>query len=356
MTVGAERVRLGVIGCGWVTERCHLPSLRRMPNIEAVALADIDAERLRRLGERFRVERRYRDYRALLDDPDIAAVAVCVPPELHAEVALAGLDAGKHLFIEKPLALSLEDCDRLLRHAGGSTRKIMVGFNLRWHRLARQARDIIEQGSLGAPKLVQMRFTSGSRWQRDLPEWKRRRDRGGGVFFEMAVHHFDLLRFLLQSEVREILAMSRSDIEDDRTVAVAARTSDGTLVVAGFSDGTSESNEVEIYGPNGALHLSCYRFDGLEIVPASTYAGNPRNRLRRVARLFKELPQALRTRLYGGDFAASYRAEWRHFADCIQRDAPVECTLEDGRRASELARAAIESAATGRSIAPRGER
>ena len=89
-------VKLGLIGCGWVTETRHLPALRFVPDAEVVAVADIDAVRLNRVADRFHIEHRYRDFRALLDDPAVDTVAVCVPAQLHVEVALAALDSGKH--------------------------------------------------------------------------------------------------------------------------------------------------------------------------------------------------------------------------------------------------------------------
>ncbi len=144
----SKLIKLGLIGCGRAAETLHLPALRWVPEIEVVAVADIDLNRLQRVAERFHIKRRYSNFTALLDDPVVEAIAVCVPPELHGEVALAALDAGKHLFIEKPLALSLEQCDQLIQRATCSSSITMVGFNLRWHRLVRQARTIIQQGVL----------------------------------------------------------------------------------------------------------------------------------------------------------------------------------------------------------------
>jgi Oxidoreductase family, NAD-binding Rossmann fold len=99
-------LRLGVIGCGWVTEARHLPALQRLRGAEIVALSDVDPGRLSKLADLFRIKRRYPLYEQLLADEAVAAVAVCVPAQFHVEVASAALDAGKHVFIEKPLARS----------------------------------------------------------------------------------------------------------------------------------------------------------------------------------------------------------------------------------------------------------
>jgi len=341
-------VKLGLIGCGNVAESRHLPALQSLQDAEVVAAADINPDRLKQVTDRFHIERRYPDFRALLDDPAIEAVAVCVPAQSHVEVALAVLDAGKHLFIEKPLALSLDESDRLIERAAQSPYKVMVGFNMRWHRLVRQAREIVQRGALGPVKLLRSVITS--RFRENEPEWTKRRKLGGGVLIELAVHSFDLWSFLLQSEVQEVFAMSRSGRWDDETATVTARMANGVLTSAVFSKGTGENSEMEIYGQNGRLHISSYRFDGLEFLPSSSFPGSVRTRLGRMAHTLKELPQAASAIRQGGYFVASYQAEWRHFIDAIQQDTPVESTLEDGRRALQVVLAAVESASLGQPV------
>ena len=346
----AERskvVKLGLIGCGRVTETRHLPALQNLPGAEVVAVADLDAERLKQVADRFHIKQRDASFSALLDDPAIDAIAVCVPAQFHVEVALAALDAGKHLFIEKPLALSLEEADRLIERTAQSPYKVMVGFNLRWHRLIRQARAMIQQGTLGPLVLIRTVLTS---YYEDVPAWRKQRELGGGVWFELAVHHFDLWRFLLQSEVEEVSATSRSGQWEDETATVTARLANGVLATSVFSERTNEGNEIEIYGQAGRVRVSCYHFDGLEYFSLSSRPGDVQTRLQQMARTLKELPRGFLRMWQGGDFIASYQAEWQHFIAAIQHDAPVECTLEDGRCALQVALAAIESASLGQSV------
>lgn len=350
MADGSKSVKLGVVGCGQVTETRHLPVLNALPEAEVVALADVNPDCLKRVAARFQIKHCYSDFGALLHDPAVEAVAVCVPPQFHVEVALAALDAGKHLFIEKPLALSLDESDRLIKRAAQSPNKVMVGFNLRWHRLIRQAREIIQRGTLGSLELIRTVLTSGRRYDRNVSEWRARRELGGGVLMENAVHHFDLWRFLLQSEVEEVFATSRSEQWDDEIATVTARMANGVLAVSAFSKTTTESNEVEIYGKAGRLQISCFRFDGLEFLSTSSLPGDIRTRLRRITRMLRDLPKVASIIHRGGDFVTSYRVEWQHFIDCIQHDTPVECTLEDGQRALQVVLAAVESASLGQPV------
>jgi myo-inositol 2-dehydrogenase / D-chiro-inositol 1-dehydrogenase len=355
MTARENKIRLGLIGCGRVTETLHLPALQHLTDAEVVAVADISKDRTTKVADLFHIKERYTDYQQLLKDRSIDAVAVCVPAEFHVEVALSALEAGKHVFVEKPLALELAESDLLVEQAKKSSCKITVGFNLRWHRLVRQARETIQRGNLGRLELMRTVLTS---YHDNVPEWRQHREMGGGVLFEQAVHHFDLWRYLLQSEVEEVFATSRSERREDETAIVTARMANGVLAASVFSERTMACDELEIYGATGRLRIDCYRFDGLEYVSSSQAPGGIRSRIRKMANTLRDLPVGISKMGQGGDFIASYRAEWRHFIDCIQRDAQPECTLEDGRRALQVVLAVIESSSLGEPVrvaqAPRG--
>ncbi|MCA1815658.1 MAG: Gfo/Idh/MocA family oxidoreductase [Acidobacteria bacterium] len=341
-------IRLGLIGCGGVAESRHLPALRRVRGVRVAALADVDPSRLERVARRFGAARRYENYSDLIEGGDVDAVAVCVPPTLHADAARAALDAGKHVFIEKPLALGLAECDRLIEAAEARRAlKVTVGFNLRAHRLVRAAREIVGRGELGEVKLVGTTFTSGARLGEGFADWRTRRESGGGALFEQGSHHFDLLRFLLGREAEEVSAASG---RADETATFMARMEGGAQVVSAFSEGTAESHAVEVYGARGRLRVSLYRADGLEQFRVGEYAGAPRVRLREAVRTLRALPRVMQRSARGGDQLESYAEEWRQFVGAITRDAPVACTLRDGRRALEIALAAWESSATRRAV------
>jgi predicted dehydrogenase len=343
-----KTVRVGFVGCGRVTETLHLAALRRVRGVEAFALSDVDAARLSRVAEGYGVARRYADWRSLVEDACVDAVAVCVPPALHTEIALAAIDAGKHVFIEKPLALTLDDCDLIAQRAASvAGLKAAVGFNMRRHRLVREARGTLARGELGRVKLVRTVFASGSRALHDSPAWRARRESGGGAIFELGTHHFDLVRFVLGCEAVEVYASSD---ERDETSVVTLKTDGGAQVSAALSEGTCEGHELEFYGERGWLRVSCYRADGIERLDAGQYAGSLRARVNGAARTLRALPVVLAQALRGGDYVNSYAEEWRHFAEVLRGRAEVCATLEDGRRALEIALAAHESSRTGRAL------
>jgi predicted dehydrogenase len=350
MRVMSKRIKIGLIGCGRVAVKRHLPALKSLEEAEVVAAADVDETRLNHVTHAFRIEKRFVDYMAVLQDPAVEAVAICVPLQFHCEVALAALDAGKHVLLEKPLAMSLDEADRLIGRAAKTDRKVLVGFNKRWHRLVRRAREIVRQGRLGQVGLVNTICSSGHD-RRNIPAWRLRRHVGGGNLIENGSHFYDMWHFLLQTDVEEILASSLSTEQgDDEPGIVTARTADGVFLNCVLSDALPNRNEVEIFGQNCILRVSLHRFDGLEFIPLHSCAGDVRNRLRNMAHFFKELPRGILEARHGGDYNGSFRAQWQHFIDCIRRDIPVECALEDGRRALQVALAAVKSVSKGQPV------
>jgi predicted dehydrogenase len=223
----------------------------------------------------------------------------------------------------------------------------MVGFNMRWHRLAREARERVRGGSLGEVKLVRTVFTSGIRLGTDFADWRKGRETGGGVLFELGTHHFDLLRFLLGDEIVEVYASSPPP---DETAVFTARTEGGAQIVSAFSEGTGENHEIEVYGARGWLRVACYRADGMERFTLGPSPGSPGTRAGRLKQTLLELPRLVGQLRRGGDYVASYAGEWQHFADAILKDEPSESTLEDGRRALEIVLAALEASETGRAV------
>lgn len=350
MASSNDCVKVGVIGCGHAAMRGHLPALRLVSDAEVIAVADVDPDQLQRAANQFNVPRRYTGPSDLLEDPDVEAVAVCVPTRLHLQVASAVLDAGRHLFLEKPLALSLDECDRLIDRAERSLSLTMMGFNMRWHRLARKARDMVRRGKLGPVRIV--RSVMAAHWHGNSPllEWRKRRDWGGGVLVDRGIHDFDMWRFLLDAEVEEICALTRSEVVDDEVAAVVARMTNGVLVSSSLVERVSSTYTCEILGLRGRLRASFFRFDGMRFISAARRPGDPQVRLASVASTLKELPRALLRPGGMNDYDASFVSQWQHFIDCVRTGAGPECTLDDGRRALAVVLAAARSASLGRTV------
>ena len=340
-----QPLRIGFAGCGEVAAEKHMPAVAELKTLEICAAADVDPARLAYVERRFGIRRRYNSYRQLVADADLDAVAICLPPVLQVDASIAALDAGKHVWIDPPTGLTVEDSDRLMERAARSDRTVMVGFHMRWHRLVREAREIIASGALGTPHAVRAVWTS-PRSAEQLKEWRRHRKLGGGALVEVALDHFDLWRYLLDAEIHELYAGAIDDRWDDAAAVVAGRMASGVLVSAVFAERANHDVELEVYGDTGRMRVSLTRFEGLALYPDGLIAGALRARLKRLAHFIKELPRALPRMHKMGDYRLSYRDQWQHFIDCTAGRARPQCTLDDGRRALMAMLAALESAST----------
>ncbi len=339
-------VRVGVVGCGRVAQQRHLPIVVDLAGAELVAVSDIDAETRRKLVEEYGVKA-YEDYRELVASETLDAVMVAAPTQFHAEIGAAALNAGKHVMIEKPVALSLDDVDHLSAAAAASGKTVAVAMNSRWHRLTREAREVVRRGSLGPIGLLRSAFTDDFRLEGEVPPWGMQHDLAGCVLVETAVHHFDLWQFLLDSEVEEIYAKMEEPMTPNERAAVTATMSNGVIVSAMFTEGLKGANELEIYGQDGRLRVSVYDFDGLDVTPRSEYPGTMGTRIRRLKKFLSEFPGAAKRLRTGGDWAGSYRNEWEDFIDCIHARKEPECGLLEGGRALQVGLAAMASLSEG---------
>lgn len=341
-------VGIGMIGYAGAASRLHLPVMTRLAGARVTAIAGRTQGTLAAVADRYAIPARYLDYQALLRDPSVDAVAVCVPPELHEVIGLAAFDAKKHVFMEKPLALSLGQCARLVHAAESSPVTTMVGFHLRWHRLVREAQEEIASGRLGTVELLRTVFTSGIRWRANIPAWRQHRDAGGGVLIESGVHYYDLWRFLTGSEVEEVQVINHSEQYNDTTAAVTARLKNGIVATAGFCQGTVDSLEIEIYGSAGCLRVSGYALDGMSFDP-SGYKG-VRKLMSKALSAPGRLLRAVRGAALGGYYANAYHEQWKGFLQAIDSGKPAGATFADGMAATRIALSVTQSADSGRSV------
>jgi len=127
-----ERVRLGYVGCGFMAQKVHLPNFSSLANCELAALAEVRPELGKKVQSRFRIPHLYPSHRELIARPDVDAIAVSADFAVQAEIAREALDAGKHVFMEKPMAVSVEQADRILAAAQRTGARLMVGYMKRY--------------------------------------------------------------------------------------------------------------------------------------------------------------------------------------------------------------------------------
>jgi len=264
----AEPLGVGIIGCGGAA----LDVVRAAAGsaaVRIVAVHDRDPGRARDLAERSGA--RVRSTRsALLDDPAVDAVYVALPHDLLARTAIAALRAGRHVLVEKPLAITLRDVRRVRAASRAAGRAVGVLYELRQAPAAVAAADLVRAGAIGKVTAVRIRtlidkpaaYWSGGPTGRASDPWRASRRRaGGGVVLMNASHQLDLVRAITGLEVvrvaAEIVASVPGVEVEDRAVATFRFTNDavGSLVASAHAAGIERGEEIDIDGSAGAIRV-----------------------------------------------------------------------------------------------------
>ena len=265
--------RVGVIGCGTVACWAHLPALRRMRNVRLVCAAD-PSEEARARAVRW-VPELHADAADLLARDDVDAVVVAVPSHLHARVAVEALEAGRHVYLEKPLALTPAEGRRVAEAARTADTVLAVGLNRREHPSFRRARALVADGRIGAVRAIQSVFCESA--VDGMPRWKRSRRTGGGVLPDLATHHADLVRWITGQALVEGGGAARDLESEEDEARVWWRTEEGVEVHAFFSYRAATVDRMTLVGQRGVIHVDRHRFRvELEVARPGAYRPRPR--------------------------------------------------------------------------------
>jgi myo-inositol 2-dehydrogenase / D-chiro-inositol 1-dehydrogenase len=304
----------------------------RLPAARLVAVADPAPGAAERLAGALGADRAYADVAQLWGDPAVDAVVIAAPARSHADLVVAAAAAGKHVFCEKPMAVTLPDADRAIDAARAAGVVLQVGFNRRFAADWRATRALLDAGTLGTPRLLRS-------LTRDPGGFDPSRVRPDTVFLETLIHDFDTLRFLNPgAEAVEVHAVADALVEPgwrDRglldTAVVTIRFDNGAMAVAEACFEAAYGYDVrgEVLGSGGMATMGDGRRNGM------AFSG-PAGRLVETVRGDQEL------------FPDAYTGELAAFVDAVRTGAPAPVTGEDARAALAIALAAAESVRTGR--------
>jgi predicted dehydrogenase len=334
---------VGLIGCGRIAQLVHLSILTRLPEIELVALAEADPQRRAEAARRAPSASALPDLEQLLARPDVEAVVICLPTALHARTAAMALQAGKHVYLEKPLAAALDEGVAL--HAAWCRSGLvgMVGFNYRFNALYQALRQQFDAGAIGELRAAQTSFTSAARV---LPDWKLQRQSGGGALLDLGTHHLDMLRFLLRRPVVAVEARIASRRSEADTAWVQLELEGGAVVQSFFASGVGDEDRFTLFGSAGTLSVDRQR--GWNVAHAAS--GQQAGRLARVVAGVGRIVTSpyLRERLLTPDAEPSFAVALAHFAAAIRNRQLDYPSFAHGLDALALVETAEEAARTRR--------
>ena len=193
-------VKIGIIGCGGIANGKHMPSLKKIKNVQMVAFCDIIEERAVKAAEEYGVEgaKVYTDYKELLKDRDIEVVHVCTPNRSHAFISIDAMEAGKHVMCEKPMAKTYKAAKEMLDASERTGMKLTIGYQSRWRADSLYLKKMCEDGELGEiyyGKAIALRRRAVPTWGVFLNEYEQ----GGGPLIDIGTHALDLTLWMMDN-------------------------------------------------------------------------------------------------------------------------------------------------------------
>jgi myo-inositol 2-dehydrogenase/D-chiro-inositol 1-dehydrogenase len=323
-----ETLNIGLIGAGRIG-RLHAEHLvTRIPSARLLMIADVNEESARQCAQQYGVANVAGDYHAVLENRDIQAVLICSATDTHAEMIEAAARAGKHIFCEKPIALSLPAIDHALAAVEQAGVKLQIGFNRRFDANYRRVKSAIEQGEIGEIALLHII----SRDPAPPPIAYVRVS--GGIFLDMTIHDFDMARFLVGAEVEEVYASGA--VRVDPAIGEAGDL-DTVLVVLKFANGAIGTIDNSRRAPYGYDQ----RVEALGSLGAIATDNNYANTT--VISDSRSVRRDLPLHFFLERYTESFVTELKVFVDAVLRDQPVPVTGADARAPVVLGLAARKS-------------
>lgn len=328
---------VGVIGCGAVARRGHLPAYSAVSGVRVKAVADLRLSAARSVAGRFNVPGYFGDYRLLLEDPEIDVVSICTPSQTHVEIALAALRSGKHVFLEKPLALSLSEGREVVAEAERRGLKVCMGHIYRYYPVVREMVRVIGDGTLG--RLVSVHGSALTHfpvgWTRGtwLYHW-------GGALDDFGPHLFDVLLWLNgPSRVDTVYAVGGDFLGSAGFVNYAE-------ILVSFDSGCVATLDIswltgsylfkfDVHGTGGHVYVDVFPNHFVEIHGTQTPLDDLRSYWGRTSSLLRGIVSG---KLFGGGMTY-FKPLIEDFVESIRKDTPSPISARDGLRVVALTEA-----------------
>jgi phthalate 4,5-cis-dihydrodiol dehydrogenase len=325
-----DNLRAGIIGLGGIA-RQHCEAIATLDNIDLIAVADLEEENRQKYVGQYDIPKSYDHHTALLEDDSIDAVAVVNGHQLHHRLVIDACNAGKHVLVEKPMALSLEQCDEMIAAAAANNVKLMIGHTQHYYGTSLKAKEILDSGELGPIMTAVSYMVKNWNYKGRRPQY-RSRFHGGGMWLTNGVHVVDRLTWVMGSQAHSVSAgigtYAHTQAADDTGTAFIryknGRT--GVAIAAGFADG-APNHECQVICANGSLR---FNHSGEKYVRIGK--GNE----------WKDVPF--------DDPSADMHNEWKAFAQSIDQNIEPPTPGELGRHIMEILFAAERSAISGEEV------
>ena len=324
------RLKVGIIGLGGIA-RSHCDAIATLDEVEVVAVADLFEEKRKEYMEKYDIPRGYPSHTELLEDGEVEAVAVVLGHQLHHRLTVDACNAGKHVLVEKPMALTLQQCDEMIAAAHRNGVKLMVGHTHHFFGTSLKAKEILDSGELG-PLITAVSYMSKNWGYKGRRPQYRSRYHGGGMWLTNGVHVVDRLCWLMGSQAHSVSASigTRAHYQagDDSATAFVRFKNGlaGVAVAVGYADG-APNYECQVICANGSLRYSEHGERFVKVGRGDTWEDATLD-----------------------DSPAAMHNEWKAFAEAIEQDIEPPSHGHWGRQIMEILVAAERSSIRGREV------
>ena len=339
-------LKVGVISCSGMAA-AHMLAVSGHANARLEAICDIDAQKAAQAAKTFGVQNVYLDYRQLLENGDIDTVIVCTPDQLHREMTVAALEAGKNVLCEKPMALTMEDCGAMVRAARKSDRKMMGGHIGRYTPGFYKAKELIDRGEIGELFFIETEYAHDYSKIAGAGSWRLDPMRHG--FLGGGCHAVDLARWIAGNPT-EVMAyanrkMLRDWPTDDCTVAIM-KFPDDVIGKVFVSTGCKRNYTMRsvFYGSKGTI-ITDNTSSAMTVFKDGVGAGDS---------LFEGISQTFAVPIQYPISVSNHNTvgEFEDFADIILNDKEVRMSAYEGACTVSVCLSAVEAAKRGVPVAP----
>lgn len=354
-----SRLRAAVFGCGSIGNS-HTCALSLMPEVELVGVVDVDEGRAKAFAQKYHAETYYTDPAELLRRDDVDFIVNATANNLHAPLTIQALEAGKHVMVQKPMALNLREADMMIAAAERSGKKLMVSFFEFFHPAFKKAKEIIDRGLIGNVFLMKADMSwyaaSTDIWRFDPAV------SGGGILMDGHVHHAALFRWFtngddVQSVYSEFGALnSAGRCEDTGITLLRTRTrlcelsGSNRLKEPCHQNGRNFREVIEVFGSEGTIHIRPMERPSLRVYTEHSDAPDVAREGWFAPKLeWVPFEERGRSAHFNPD-EDPWVGEHRHFVTCIRSNQPVLSDGLFGRKVLEVIRAGYESGKNGRAI------
>ena len=252
------KIKWGVIGCGGIADRRTIPGMMLADNAELVAVMDANGEVAEKVREKYNAKFAFDNYEELLAIEEIDAVYIASPVFCHKEQAFAAAKAKKHILLEKPMALTVEESKEIADYCKEQGVKLGVGLMMRFHSYHQAMKKIISEGKLGDVVSMRGQLTC---WYPDIPNnWRQNKAlSGGGALMDMGIHCIDLLQYITGLKATEVTGFAGTQTfsyNADDSAAIVMKMENGALAMvdANFNIPDAAAKcKLEIYGTKGSI-------------------------------------------------------------------------------------------------------